>query len=58
MVIPLVAEGMTNARIAREIGTTTYMVMNYLKEIYDAVGMSSRLELALWYVKRQHERTA
>ena len=47
----LVAHGLKNEEIARMIGTTTNMIKNYLREIFDKTGTWSRLELALWYVK-------
>ena len=51
-IIKLVSEGMKNAEIGYQLGTTKFMIMNYLREIMDVTGMSSRLELALWYVSR------
>ena len=48
-VLRLVASGLKNGEIAREIGTTSNTVKNYLRSIYDKLGMWSRLELALWY---------
>jgi DNA-binding NarL/FixJ family response regulator len=32
------------------------MVKNYLRVIYDKLGMWNRVELALWHVARQNER--
>ena len=52
-VIQLVAEGLKNRDVAREIGTTEHVVKNYLRVIYDKLGMWNRVELALWYVSRQ-----
>ena len=50
-VIEGVAEGLTNAQIAVGLGTTEYVIKNNLRMIYDKLGFSSRVELALWYVK-------
>jgi DNA-binding NarL/FixJ family response regulator len=47
----LVAEGLKNNEIAKFVGTTTNMVKNYLKTIFDKTGTWTRLELALWYLK-------
>jgi two-component system nitrate/nitrite response regulator NarL len=52
-IIDLVSQGLKNKEIAREIGTTEHVVKNYLREIYDKVGMWNRLELALWHVSRR-----
>lgn len=49
-VIALVAEGLKNPEIAVRLGTTDNMVKNYLRRIFDDLGVWSRLELALWYV--------
>ncbi len=51
-IIELVSQGLKNQEIAREIGTTEHVVKNYLRVIYDKLGMWNRLELALWHVSR------
>jgi len=51
-IIDLVSQGLKNKEIAREIGTTEHVVKNYIREIYDKVGMWNRVELALWHVSR------
>jgi two-component system nitrate/nitrite response regulator NarL len=51
-IIELVSQGLRNEDIAREIGTTEHVVKNYLRVIYDKLGMWNRLELALWHVSR------
>ena len=50
-IIALVAQGLKNSDIAAIVGTTEFVVKNYLKAIFDKTGMWTRLELALWYVK-------
>jgi hypothetical protein len=47
IIVELVAAGLTNAQIAKQLGSTRYMVANYLQEIFDATGTWSRLQLAL-----------
>ena len=54
-VIELVAAGLTNREIAKEMGIGPRVVKNYLRMIYDKIGLSNRLELALWYEARVHE---
>ena len=54
-VIELVAQGLKNKEVATEIGTTEHVVKNYLRTIYDKLGLWNRVELALWYEARRHE---
>ncbi|HLZ42415.1 MAG TPA: helix-turn-helix transcriptional regulator [Candidatus Sulfotelmatobacter sp.] len=53
-VIQLVAEGLKNREVAHEIGTTEHVVKNYLRVIYDKLGLWNRVELALWYESRRN----
>jgi len=39
---------MRNKEIAYQIGTTEQVIKNYLRKIYDKLGVSDRLELALY----------
>jgi DNA-binding NarL/FixJ family response regulator len=57
-VIELVAQGLKNREVADEIGTTEHVVKNYLRVIYDKLGLWNRVELALWYEARRHETAA
>ena len=57
-VIELVAQGLKNRDIARSIGTTEHVVKNYLRVIYDKLGLWNRVELALWYEARRFENAA
>src|SRR5206468_3081733 len=54
-VIALVAQGLKNKEVASEIGTTEHVVKNYLRTIYDKLGLWNRVELALWYEARRFE---
>ncbi len=54
-VIELVAQGLKNSEVAEAMGTTEYVVKNYLRVIYDKLGLWNRVELALWYEARRHE---
>ena len=56
-VIELVAQGLKNREVAREIGTSEHVIKNYLRTIYDKLGLWNRVELALWYEARRHENT-
>ena len=53
-VIELVAQGLKNREVADAIGTTEHVVKNYLRVIYDKLGLWNRVELALWYEARKH----
>ena len=57
-VIELVAQGLKNREVAENMGTTEHVVKNYLRVIYDKLGLWNRVELALWYEARQHEGAA
>lgn len=52
-IIKLVAEGYKNKEIATIIGTTEHVVKNYLRVIYDKIGLWNRTELALWYIEHE-----
>jgi len=54
----LVALGLKNREVADAIGTTEHVVKNYLRVIYDKLGLWNRVELALWYEARRHEQQA
>ena len=46
-VIALVAQGLKNSEVAEAIGTTECVVKNYLRVIYDKLGLWNRVELAV-----------
>jgi len=49
----LVSQGFKTREIALELGIKVHGVRNYIGSIHDKVGMSSRVELALWYEARK-----
>ena len=53
-VADLVAEGLSNHEIAKQLGLSEHTVKNYLFHIFEKLGMSSRVELVLY--ARQLER--
>ena len=55
-VIQLVGQGLNNREIARELGIGQHTVKKYIYKIYDKIGLSSRVELALWYASRIQKR--
>jgi DNA-binding NarL/FixJ family response regulator len=58
LVIELVAQGLKNKEVADAIGTTEHVIKNYLRSIYDKLGLWNRVELALWYEARRFETAA
>ncbi|MGZ4817809.1 MAG: response regulator transcription factor [Terriglobales bacterium] len=50
LIVSGVSQGMRNKEIAQEVGTTEQVIKNYLRKIYDKLGVSDRLELALYCV--------
>lgn len=49
-IVALVSEGCKNREIAIQLGTKEQVVKNYLRSIYDKIGVSDRLELALFTI--------
>ena len=49
----LVAEGLTNREVAKKLGVSEHTVSNYLFRIYEKLGISSRVELALYVVRQK-----
>jgi DNA-binding NarL/FixJ family response regulator len=55
-VVHLVAEGMTNRDISHELNLSEHTVRNYLFRIFNKVGTSNRLELALYAIDRREDQ--
>jgi DNA-binding NarL/FixJ family response regulator len=53
LIIGGVTQGLKNKDIALEVGTTEQVIKNYLRKIYDKLGVSDRLELALYSMHRR-----
>jgi DNA-binding NarL/FixJ family response regulator len=47
-IVSCVTQGMKNKEIAIRVGTTEQVVKNYLRKVYDKLGVADRLELALF----------
>ncbi len=43
-------QGYKNKEIASQLGTTEQVIKNYLRNVYDKIGVSDRLELALFTI--------
>jgi len=52
-----IAEGRTNRDISRELRLSEHTVRNYLFRIFDKLGVSTRLELALYAINQRGSNT-
>jgi two-component system nitrate/nitrite response regulator NarL len=57
-VVALVADGLSNREVARELGLSEHTVKKYMFHIFDKLGISSRVELALYAVSHSDTRQA
>ena len=48
LIVSCVTQCMKNKEIALRVGTTEQVVKNYLRKVYDKLGVADRLELALY----------
>jgi DNA-binding NarL/FixJ family response regulator len=53
--VQLVAEGLTNRDISRQLSLREHTVRNYLFRVFNKLGTSNRLELALYVLKQRGE---
>jgi DNA-binding NarL/FixJ family response regulator len=49
-IVALIVQGYKNKEIAGQLGTTEQVIKNYLRNVYDKIGVSDRLELALFTI--------
>lgn len=52
-VVHLLADGFSTREISRKLALTEHTIRNYVSAIYDKLGVSSRVELALYAVARE-----
>src|SRR5271154_1647937 len=58
-IIACITQGKRNKEIAFQLGTTEQVIKNYLRKVYDKLGVSDRLELALYCLHHQlHKKAA
>jgi DNA-binding NarL/FixJ family response regulator len=57
-VVALVADGLSNREVARELGLSEHTVKKYVFHIFDKLGISSRVELVLYAVSHGGARQA
>ena len=53
LIISCVTQGLRNKEIATELNTSEQVIKNYLRKVYDKLGVSDRLELALYCIHHQ-----
>ncbi|MGC2300491.1 MAG: response regulator transcription factor [Acidobacteriaceae bacterium] len=58
LIIAGITQGKRNKEIAYQLGTTEQVVKNYLRKIYDKLGVSDRLELALYCLHHHLHKNA
>src|SRR5450631_582077 len=52
-IITCITQGKRNKEIAFQLGTTEQVIKNYLRKIYDKLGVSDRLEFALYCLRNK-----
>lgn len=50
-VLTLIAQGLTNDEIARELFISPHTVKNHVSRIYQKVGIDDRTKVAIWAVR-------
>jgi DNA-binding NarL/FixJ family response regulator len=56
-VVHLVAQGLTNREISSQLNLSEHTVRNYLFRVFDKLGVSTRVELALYYIQESDLET-
>src|SRR5262249_46175372 len=49
-IVALIVQGYKNKEITVQLGTTEQVIKNYLRNVYDKIGVSDRLELSLFTI--------
>ena len=57
-VVALVAEGMGNRQVARELNLSEHTIKKYLYRVFEKLGISTRVELVLYAVNNGDPRQA
>jgi len=57
-VAALVADGLTNREVAKNLGLSEHTVSNYLFRIYERLGISSRVQFVLYIFSRRQQNQA
>lgn len=54
-VVRLVADGMTNREVSRQLNLSEHTVRNYVSRVFDKLGVSSRVELVLYCLQEKQK---
>jgi two-component system nitrate/nitrite response regulator NarL len=58
-IITCITQGKRNKEIAYHLGTTEQVIKNYLRRVYDKLGVADRLELAVYSLRHElHKRVS
>jgi DNA-binding NarL/FixJ family response regulator len=49
----LVADGLTNREVSKQLGLSEHTVRNYLLKVFDKLGVSTRVELVLYCLQER-----
>jgi two-component system, NarL family, nitrate/nitrite response regulator NarL len=58
VIINCITQGMRNKEIAHQLGTTEQVIKNYLRRVYEKLGVSDRIELAHYGLHHQLHKKA
>jgi DNA-binding NarL/FixJ family response regulator len=50
-VLQLIAKGLSNKLIARELGLSVHTTKHHVSRLFDRIDVASRLEAAVWFMK-------
>ncbi|HTX13710.1 MAG TPA: response regulator transcription factor [Candidatus Baltobacteraceae bacterium] len=54
----LVADGLTNREVSKQLGLSEHTVRNYLLRVFDKLGVSTRVELVLYCLQQRQQVSA
>ena len=52
-IVALIVQGCKNREIALRLKTTEQVIKNYLRNVYDKIGVSDRTQAAVWAVRKE-----
>jgi len=50
-VLLLIAKGLSNKQIARELGLSVHTTKHHVGRLFDRIDVASRLQAAMWYMQ-------
>lgn len=51
-VLLLIAKGLNNKQIARELGLSVHTTKHHVSRLFDRIDVVSRLQAAIWYTQK------